>query len=90
MQLGHDDFRGGNTLPLMNVDRDTATIVPYGAGTVRIESDTHLLGIASESLIDGIIHDFIHHMVQAGPVIGIADIHAGPLAHGVEALENLD
>ena len=29
-------------------------------------------------------------MVEARAVIGVADIHAGPLAHGIEALEDLD
>jgi hypothetical protein len=29
-------------------------------------------------------------MVQTGAVIGVADIHARPLAHGVEPFENLD
>ena len=31
-----------------------------------------------------------HHVVEAGPVVGVADIHAGALAHRVEALEDLD
>jgi hypothetical protein len=29
-------------------------------------------------------------VVEAGTVVGIADIHARPLAHGVETLEDLD
>ena len=34
--------------------------------------------------------DLEHHVVQAGPVIGVADIHAGALAHRVEAAQHLD
>jgi hypothetical protein len=29
-------------------------------------------------------------MMQAGAIIGIADVHARAFAHGVEALEDLD
>src|SRR5690606_12079415 len=31
-----------------------------------------------------------HHMVQAGTVIGIADVHTGTFAHGIQALQHLD
>jgi hypothetical protein len=33
---------------------------------------------------------FVDHVVQAGAVFGVADVHARALAHGLEALENLD
>ena len=47
-------------------------------------------GVAGERLVDGVVDDLVHHVMQAGAVIGVADIHARPLAHGVEALEDLD
>ena len=46
--------------------------------------------VPCERLIDRVIHQFEHHMVQPGTVIRIADIHTGPFAHGVQALEDLD
>ena len=49
-----------------------------------------LVGMAGQRLVDGVVDDLVDHVVQAGAVIGVADIHARPLAHGVEALEDLD
>ena len=45
---------------------------------------------AAQRLVDAVIHDLVDHVVQARPVVGVADIHARPLAHGLQALENLD
>ena len=47
-------------------------------------------GVAGERLVDGVVDDLVDHVVQAGAVVGVADIHARPLAHRVEALEDLD
>jgi UDP-N-acetylenolpyruvoylglucosamine reductase len=46
--------------------------------------------MAGQRLVDGVVDDLVDHVVQAGAVIGVADIHARPLAHGLQALENLD
>ena len=47
-------------------------------------------GVAGQRLVDGVVDDLVDHVMQAGAVIGVADIHARPLAHGIEALEDLD
>jgi hypothetical protein len=49
-----------------------------------------LVGVAGQRLVDGVVDHLIDHVVQARAVIGVADIHAGALAHGVQAFENLD
>ena len=46
--------------------------------------------MAGERLVDRIVGDLEHHVVEARAVVGVADVHAGPLAHRVEALEDLD
>ena len=46
--------------------------------------------MTGERLVDRIVADLEHHVVKAGAVIGVADVHAGTLAHRVEALEDLD
>ena len=43
-----------------------------------------------QRLVDGVVDDLVDHVVQAGAVIGVADIHARPLAHRIEALQDLD
>src|SRR5262249_11214079 len=67
-----------------------AAVVDHRARAVRIETDDDLLGIAGERLVDGVVDDLVDHVVQARAVVGIADVHARTLAHGIEALEDLD
>ena len=57
---------------------------------VGVERHRHLGRMAGERLVDGVVDDLVHHVVQARAVVGVADIHAGALAHRVEALEDLD
>src|SRR5439155_2706589 len=70
--------------------RDAAAIIHDRARTIRIEGDRDFVGMAGERLVDAVVDDLVDHMVEAGAVIGVADIHAGALTHGVEALEDLD
>ena len=44
---------------------------------------------AGEMLVDGIVENFENAVVQA-VLIGIADVHAGSLPDGLEALELID
>ncbi len=90
MELGHDDLGGRHPFAFVDVGRDAAAIIAYGAGTVRIERDDHFLGEARERFVDGVVHHLVDHVMEAGAVVGVADIHARPLAHRVEALEDLD
>ena len=46
--------------------------------------------MSGQCFVDRVVRDLENHMMQARPVIGIADVHAGPLAHCVETLEDLD
>jgi hypothetical protein len=46
--------------------------------------------MAGQRLVDAVVDDLVDHVVQARAVVGVADIHAGPLAHGLQPLENLD
>ena len=38
-------------------------------------------------LVDRVVHDLPHHVVQAGEVVGVADVHPGALAHRVRSFE---
>ena len=46
--------------------------------------------MTGKRLVDAVVHDFVNHVMEAGPVIGVADIHARPLADGFQTLQNLD
>ena len=90
MQLGHDDLGCGNALALVDVDRNAAAVVAHGDGIVRVEHDLDAAGMAGERFVDRIVDDLVDHVMQAGTVVGVADIHARPLAHGIEALQDPD
>ena len=47
------------------------------------------LAVAGRGLVDGVVDELPHEVEQA-VVAGAADVHAGALADGVEALEDLD
>ena len=45
--------------------------------------------VAGHRLVDGVVDDLVDHVVEPGRAGG-ADVHAGALADGLEALEHLD
>ena len=90
MQLGHDDLGGGDALALVDVGRDAAAVVEDRHRAVGIQRHLDARRVAGEHLVDGVVDDLVDHVVEAGAVVGVADIHARPLAHGVEALQDLD
>ncbi len=94
VELGHDDFgsRALGVLVVVVLDGggNAAAIVGDRARAIGIERHGHPVGIAGERFVDGVVDDFIDHMVQARAIIGIADIHAGALPHRVEAFQHLD
>ena len=74
----------------MHVDRDAAPVIAHADAAVGMDLDLHEVGMAGQDLVDAVVHDLIDHVVQAGPVVGVADIHARPLADGFQTLQNLD
>ena len=72
----------------------------FGGHAAPIITDRHRLiwmdndidpgAVASQSLVNGVVNKFEHHVVQACAVIGVTDIHARSLANRIQALEDLD
>jgi hypothetical protein len=90
VELGHDDFGGADAFLGVDAGRNATAVVAHGAGTVGIQDHVDAIGVAGQRLVDCVVHDLVDHVMQARAVIGIADIHARPLAHGIEALQHLD
>jgi len=80
----------GDAFALVNVDGNAAAVIAHGDGAVGVQHDLNRGGVAGQSLVDRVVDHLIDHVVQAGTVIGVADIHARPLAHGIEAFQNPD
>ena len=90
MQHGHDDFGGRNALFLVDVDRDAATVVIHRHRAVFQDLDHHIVGMAGEGFVDGVVDHLEHHVVQAGAVMDVADVHARTLADGLQAAQHGD
>jgi hypothetical protein len=90
VELGHDDLGRRDAFALVNVGRDAAAVIAHRHRTVRIEADENFGRVAGEHFVDRVVDDLVDHVMQAGTVIGVADVHARPLAHRVEAFEDLD
>jgi len=80
MELGHDDFGGGDTFFGMDGDGDAAAIITDGARAVGVQNHLNAVGMSSEAFVDRIIDNLINHVMQARAVIRIANIHAGAFA----------
>ena len=90
MELGHDHFSRRDALALVDLGRDAPSVVVDGDRAVGIQRDHDLVAEAGQRLVDGVVHHLVDHVMQTRAVIGVADIHARPLAHGIEAFQHLD
>ena len=89
VQHGQHDGDGGQLLARRDVDGDAAAVVGDLDGAVGQDRDLDPVAEAGQRLVDGVVHDLPHQVVQAA-LAGGADVHAGPLADRLEALEDLD
>ena len=90
VQLGHDDLGGRHAFLGVDVGGNAASVVGDRDRSIGVQDDLDQVGVAGQRLVDGVVDHLIDHVVQARAVVGVADIHAGALAHGVQAFENLD
>ena len=92
VELGEHDLGRGHALDASGrhgVDRDAAAVVDDLAAAVGQQGDVDAGGVAGHGLVDGVVDDLVDEVVEAADAGG-ADVHAGPLADGLEALEDRD
>jgi hypothetical protein len=46
--------------------------------------------VAGEVLVDRVVDDLVDQVVEASAVIGVPDVHAGPLPDALQAFEDAD
>ena len=90
----HGQHHLGRTLALVRagrirVDGDAASTVFHPTATVGLEHDVDPIAVPRHRLVDGVVDHLPDEVVQPGQA-GRTDVHAGPLADRVEALEDLD
>ena len=73
----------------MRIDRNAAAIVGDGQEPVGVQFHFDEGGVAGQRLVHRVVDDFGEQMMQR-LLVGAADIHAGPAAHRLKALQHLD
>ena len=74
---------------LVHVDGNAASVVDDGDRVVAVDRDVDLIAVPGQRLVDGVVDDFVHEMVQPGRP-GRSDVHRRPLPDGFEPFEDLD
>lgn len=84
----HDLDRG---LPLGGDDAhgDATAVVDDADAAVGQDRDVDRVRVTRQGLVDGVVHDLLHHVVKA-TLTGRADVHAGSLADRVQPFEDGD
>ena len=89
VQHGKDDGDGGDAHFGLDVHRDAAAVVGDLDDIALLDGHLDVGAVTGQRLVDGVVNDLVDQVVQA-PRPGGADIHAGALADGVQALQDLD
>ena len=90
MQRRHDDFERGFAGKLrMRVDRDAAAVIGDDERAGRLQLDLDEAGMARHRLVHRVVDHLGEEVVQR-PLVGAADIHAGPAPHRLQPLQHLD
>ena len=90
VERAEDDLERGLAGELrVRVDGDAAAVVADGDGVVGVKLDLDAVGVAGDGFVHRVVEDFGHEVVERA-FVGAADVHAGALADGLEALEHLD
>jgi hypothetical protein len=55
-----------------------------------VYGDFDTFTVTRQGFINGVVDYLKYHVMQAGPIIGIADIHTWPFAYGIQAFQDLD
>jgi len=89
MQYGEYHFQCRNTFLMMNTHRNTTSIIFYGYRVILINGNHNFCTIPSQSLVNGIIHNFIYQMMQSF-FAGRTNIHTGAFSNRFQPFQHLD
>ena len=92
VQFCHHDFSRAavELVTLVYVSWNTTTVIGHGNGIVGVNGHHDIIAISRQRFVDRVVHHFENHVVQTGAIRCIANVHAGALAHGLQALEHSD
>jgi len=87
VQPGHDQLDAGELGLPLGVDRDAAAVVAYLGGPIGVQDDLDPGAEAAQRLIHRVVDDLPEAVLHASAVRR-PDVHAGALAHRVQAFED--
>ena len=87
VQAGHDDLDAGQAGARLDVDRDAAPVVADLDRAVGVQVDLDAGAVTAQGLVDGVVDD-LPEAVHEPARVGGPDVHARPLADGLEPLED--
>ena len=87
VQPGHDELHAGQLGLALDVDRDAPAVVSDLGGTVRVQDHVDPRAVSGQRLVHPVVEDLPQAVLQAA-AIGGPDVHAGALAHRVQALQH--
>ncbi len=90
MQYGHDHFGGGDPFFWVDIDWNAAPIILNGNRLVRVNGNGDFVTVPGQGFVNRVVNDFKHHVVQAGTIVSVTNVHARTLADGVQPFEYLD
>ena len=70
----------------MRPNRNPAAVIDDRDGFIGVNNDLYLGTIAGQGFINAVINHFKNHVMQAGSVIRVSDIHPGAFLDCIEPL----
>src|SRR6202012_3107610 len=87
VQPGHHQLDPGELGLALDVDRYAAAVVGHLGRAVGVQRDLDASAVPAEGLVHGVVEHLAQAMLQ-DPAVGGPDVHARPLAHGFQPLED--
>ena len=89
VENGQHDLDGRLALLLHHRDGDAAAVVDDRDRVVGVDRDVDLVAVAGQRLVDRVVDDLVDQVVQPARA-GRSDVHARPLADGLEPFQDRD
>ena len=89
MQHGKDNFQRALAGLFLNINRDSAPVVRNPDNISLFDDHFDMGAISGKRFVDGVIHNFIDQMMQAGGG-SRSDIHTGPFSYRFQAFQHLN
>ena len=82
------DLQSGAVLLRIEAGGNAAAVILYGHASVLVDGQSDGVTPSGHSLVDGVIHDFVHQVVQTAGT-GSTDIHTGTFSYCIKTFEHL-